>query len=99
MLDEVGFKAVVSAMSGGMIAADLNDSVSMSVIGELSNMVSGRSLIQAALAEVDVTPPQLIVGDNIQNVPTQAAGVKCFTLPFSLQPTGVLYLVLSFNAA
>lgn len=99
MLDEAGFKAVVSAMSGGMISADLSDPVSMSVIGELSNMVSGRSLIQAALAGVDVTPPQLIVGDNIQNVPTQAPGVKCFTLPFSLQPAGVLYLVLSFNAA
>ena len=99
MLDEAGFKAVVSAMSGGMIAANLDDPVSMSVIGELSNMVSGRSLIQAALAGVDVTPPQLIVGDKIQNVPAQTADVKCFTLPFSLQPAGVLYLVLSFNAA
>ena len=56
-------------------------------------------MIQVALAGVDVTPPQLIVGDNIQNVPTQAPGMKCFTLPFSLQPAGVLYLVLSFNAA
>ena len=46
-----------------------------------------------------MTPPQLIVGDKIQNVPAQTADVKCFTLPFSLQPVGVLYLVLSFNAA
>ena len=38
MLDEAGFKAVVSAMSGGMIAANLDDPVSMSVIGELSKL-------------------------------------------------------------
>ena len=71
----------------------------MSVIGELSNMVSGRALIQSSLPGLDVTPPQLIAGDNIQNVPNQAPGIKCFTLPFALQTAGTLYLVLSFNAA
>ena len=98
MLDIEGFKAVVTAMSGGMIVPDNKDSVAMSVVGELSNMVSGRALIQSSLADVDVTPPQLIAGDNIQNVPNQAPGIKCFTLPFSVQPQGTLYLVLSFNA-
>ena len=84
-------------MSGGMIAPNLEDSMSMSVVGELSNMVSGRALIQAALAGVDVTPPQLIVGDKIQNVPNEGPGMKSFTLPFAMQPSGVLYLVLSFE--
>jgi chemotaxis protein CheX len=98
MLDKEGFNAVVTAMSGGMIKPDTQDPVAMSVIGELSNMVSGRSLTQAALSGVDVTPPQLIAGEHIQNIPSQSPGIKCFTLPFMLQSAGTLYLVLSFNA-
>lgn len=99
MLDRDGFSSVITAMSGGMISPDNTDPVAMSVIGELSNMVSGRALIQSSLPGLDVTPPQLIAGDNIQNVPNQAPGIKCFTLPFALQTAGTLYLVLSFNAA
>ncbi|MDR3231543.1 MAG: chemotaxis protein CheX [Synergistaceae bacterium] len=97
MLDEAGFGAVITAMSGGMIKPNNADPVAMSVVGELSNMVSGRALIQAALPGVDVTPPQLLSGDNIRNVPNQAPGIKCFTLPFAVQPSGTLYLVLSFS--
>jgi chemotaxis protein CheX len=99
MLDRGGFNSVVTAMSGGMIAPNSQDPVAMSVVGELSNMVSGRSLTQAALPGVDVTPPQLISGENIQNVPNQSAGIKSFTLPFTVNPAGTLYLVLSFNAS
>ncbi|MDR2136652.1 MAG: chemotaxis protein CheX [Synergistaceae bacterium] len=97
MLDDEGFKAVVTTMSGGMIVPNKEDSVAMSVVGELSNMVSGRALIQAVLAGVDVTPPQLLVGSNILNVPNQSPEIRCFTLPFSIQPVGILYLVLSFG--
>ena len=99
MLDDSGFSAVVNAMSGGMIKPDISDSTAMSVVGELSNMVSGRALIQSALHGVDVTPPQVLGGNNIQNVHTQAPGIKSFTLPFAVQPAGILYLVLSFNAS
>ena len=98
MLDEDGFVSVVNAMSGGVIKPDNNDPTAMSVVGELSNMVSGRALIQSTLHGVDVTPPQLLAGTNIKNVPTQTPGVKCFTLPFNMQTAGTLYLVLSFNA-
>ena len=98
MLDENGFSNVVNAMSGGMIKPDKNDPTAMSVVGELSNMTSGRALIQSVLNGVDVTPPQLLSGTNITNVPNQAPGLKCFTLPFTMQPSGVLYLVLSFNS-
>ena len=98
MLDESGFSSVVNAMSCGMIKPDNNDPTAMSVVGELSNMVSGRSLIQSAMHGVDVTPPQLLAGNNIKNVPLQTPGIKCFTLPFLVQPAGTLYLVLSFNA-
>ena len=99
MLDMGGFSSVITAMSGGMITPSLDDAVSMSVVGELSNMVSGRALTLAALSGVDVTPPQLIVGENIKNVPHEGANMKSFTLPFSLQPAGTLSLVLSFENA
>jgi chemotaxis protein CheX len=99
MLDKEGFDDIVTAMSGGAIKPSTQDPVAMSVIGELSNMTSGRSLTQAALSGVDVTPPQLLAGNNIQNVPNESAGIKCFTLPFTLHPAGTLYLVLSFNIA
>ena len=98
MLDGDGFKSVITAMSRGMIVPDSKDPVAMSAIGELSNMTSGRALIESALTGIDVTPPQLLAGDNIQNVSNHNPDVKCFTLPFMLQPSGTLYLVLSFNA-
>ena len=98
MLDDSGFSAVVKAMTGGMIKPDNNDHMAMSVAGELSNMTSGRALIQSALNGVDITPPQLLSGSNIQTLSTPMPGSKCLTLPFAVQPSGTLYLVLSFNA-
>jgi chemotaxis protein CheX len=98
MLDENSFIAAIKAMSGGMIAPSVDDAMSMSVIGELSNMVSGRALIQSSIPGIDVTPPQLIAGDNIRNVPNQTPGIRCFTLPFTIQNSdSMLYLVLSFH--
>ena len=97
MLNKEGFENIISAMSGGMIAPVLGDDVSMSVIGELSNMIGGRALVQSALGTVDVTPPQLIIGENIKNVTNEDNGMRSFTLPFELQPAGGLYLVLSFK--
>ena len=97
MLDEPGFGAVVTAMSGGMIQPSLEDPVSMSVIGELTNMVSGRALIQSSLQGVDVTPPQIITGAGIRTIPTQSPGIRTFTLPFRVAQGGTLYLILSFH--
>ena len=97
MLDKNGFENIIQVMSGGMIPPVLGDDVSMSVIGELSNMIGGRALVQSALGTVDVTPPQLIIGENIRNVTKEDNGMRSFTLPFEIQPTGGLYLVLSFK--
>ena len=97
MLDDNGFNTVVNSMSGGLIKPDCNDSTAMSVVGELSNMTSGRALMQSAMNGVDVTPPQLLSGSNIKNIQTQTSGVKYFTLPFTVQPSGTLYLILSFK--
>lgn len=98
MFRKPSFNAVITAMSGGMITPSIDDPMSMSAVGELSNMVSGRALTQASIPGIDVTPPQLIAGDNIRNVPNQAPGIRCFTLPFTIKESGdTVYLVLSFH--
>jgi len=98
MLEKNSFDTVITAMTGGMVTPSIDDAMSMSVIGELSNMVSGRAITQSGITGVDVTPPQLIAGDNIRNVPNQTPGIRCFTLPFTTANGGfTLYLVLSFH--
>ena len=97
MLNKEAFENIIKTMSGGMIMPQLGDDVSMSVIGELSNMIGGRALVQSALGTVDFTPPQLIVGENIRNITKEDATMKSFTLPFVLEPSGNLFLVLSFK--
>ena len=98
MFDKDSFGAVITAMSGGEVTPCIDDAMSMSAVGELSNMVSGRALMHSAIPDIDVTPPQLIAGDNIRNVPNQDPGIRCFTLPFNiLNGEAALYLVLSFH--
>ena len=94
MVDEISFAAYVGAFTGGMVKPDLNDSMSMSVIGEMTNMVSGGALTLAEMPGLDITPPQLFSGDNIKLSPTVKASVKSFTLPFNVG-SGRIYLVLS----
>jgi len=94
MADEISFAAYVEAFTGGMVKPDPNDSMSMSVLGELTNMVSGRALTLAEMPGLDITPPQLFSGNNIKLSPTVKANVKSFTLPFDVG-SGRIYLVLS----
>ena len=94
MADEYSFGAYVEAFTGGMIKPDFDDSMSMSVLGEMTNMVSGRALILAEMPGLDITPPQLFSGNNIKLSPTVKANVKSFTLPFDVG-SGRVYLVLS----
>ncbi len=96
-MDNDGFNTIISMMSGGMIQPKIGDDVSMSVIGELSNMIGGRALVQSALGTVDVTPPQLVFGANIVSAMKEDPKMKSFTLPFNLVPSGGLSLVLSFE--
>lgn len=94
MADEPSFTAYVEALTGGMIKPDTNDSMSMSVLGEITNMISGRALILAEMPGLDITPPQLFSGNNIKLSPTVKANVKSFTLPFDVG-SGRIYLVVS----
>jgi chemotaxis protein CheX len=94
MADMASFEAYVGAFTGGIIKADPEDSMSMSVLGELTNMISGRALITANISGLDITPPQLLSGENIKPAPTVKSSVKSFTLPFVVSG-GKVFLILS----
>jgi chemotaxis protein CheX len=94
MADLASFETYVTAFTGGAVKADPDDSMSMSIMGELTNMISGRALIHANITGLDITPPQLFSGENIKLSPTVKSKVKSFTLPFSVGE-GKIYLVLS----
>ena len=94
MADEISFVAYVGAFTGGMVKPDPDDPMSMSVLGEMTNMVSGRALTLAEMPGLDITPPQLFSGTNIKLSPTVKAKVSSFTLPFDIG-SGRIYLVLS----
>jgi chemotaxis protein CheX len=94
MTDMAAFETYIAAFTGGMIKANPEDSMSMSVLGEMTNMVSGRALIFAEMPGLDITPPQLFSGENIKLSPTVKANVRSFTLPFDMGK-GRIYLVVS----
>jgi chemotaxis protein CheX len=70
--------------------------MSMSVLGELTNMISGQALIKANVPGLDITPPQLLSGENIKAIPPRKQDVKSFTLPFKVGD-GKLFLILSVH--
>ena len=96
MADMQAFEAYVSAFTGGMVKADVEDPMSMSVIGELTNMISGQALIKADVPGLDITPPQMLSGDNLKAIPPKKQEVKSFTLPFKVGG-GRVYLILSVH--
>ena len=96
MADMPSFEAYVTAFTGGMVKADPEDPMSMSVLGELTNMISGQALIKANIPGLDITPPQVLSGENIKAIPPKKSEVKSFTLPFKVG-TGKLFLILSVH--
>jgi chemotaxis protein CheX len=96
MTDINAFEAYVSAFTGGMVKADTEDPMSMSVLGELTNMISGQALIKANIPGLDITPPQMISGENIKAIPPKKSDVKSFTLPFRVSG-GKVFLILSVH--
>jgi chemotaxis protein CheX len=96
MVDMSAFEAYVSAFTGNMVEADVEDPMAMSVLGELTNMISGQALIKANISGLDITPPQMLSGDNIKAIPSKSAAVKSFTLPFKVGG-GRVYLILSVH--
>lgn len=66
-IDIEGAKKVASQMMGGMPVAEFDD-IAKSAVSELGNMVMGRVCTEFASQgiRVDITPPSLLTGDNIQ---------------------------------
>ncbi|MDR1136700.1 MAG: chemotaxis protein CheX [Synergistaceae bacterium] len=96
MVDLQAFETYVSAFTGGMIKANTDDPMSMSVLGELTNMISGQALIKANIPGLDITPPQMLSGENIKAIPPKRTEVKSFTLPFKVNG-GKVFLILSVH--
>jgi chemotaxis protein CheX len=96
MADMSAFAAYVTAFTGGMVKADTDDPMAMSVLGELTNMISGQALIKANVPGLDITPPQVLSGENIKAIPPKKQDVKSLTLPFKVGG-GKLYLILSVH--
>jgi chemotaxis protein CheX len=44
----------------------------------------------------DITPPQMLSGDNIKAIPPKKTDIKSFTLPFKVG-SGKVYLILSVH--
>lgn len=96
MVDMKAFETYVSAFTGGMIKANTDDPMSMSVLGELTNMISGQALIKANISGLDITPPQMLSGENIKAISPHKTDIKSFTLPFRVNG-GKVFLILSVH--
>jgi chemotaxis protein CheX len=64
--DEVMAMSIVSKMMGGMEITEL-DAIGKSALSELGNMILGNSatLLFNAGIKVDITPPTLMIGNNL----------------------------------
>ncbi|MDR1481255.1 MAG: chemotaxis protein CheX [Synergistaceae bacterium] len=93
MSDLPSFEAYVESFTCGTVKPSLDDPMSMSVLGEVTNMISGQALIKANIPDIRITPPQVLSGNNIKTMPAKA-DVKSLTLPFKIRD-GRLYLILS----
>lgn len=66
-IDETTAMKIASNMMGGM-AVESFDEIAKSAVSELGNMVMGR--VCTAISEqgllIDITPPSLLTGDNLQ---------------------------------
>jgi len=82
---------IAGAMMGGF---ELNalDEMSRSAIAELANMISGNACVQLSNSgmSVDITPPQVQVGDTL----IQPVQELAYAVPLELQEMGILEIKL-----
>ncbi|MFA0815171.1 MAG: chemotaxis protein CheX [Anaerofustis sp.] len=88
---------IAKALMGGMeIEEGLNDLVT-SAISELGNMISGNACIgiSSMNLEVDITPPTVIIGDQI-SFSTQG---NIYSIPIELENLGAVHFDLAIKTA
>ncbi|MCF7935952.1 MAG: chemotaxis protein CheX [Synergistales bacterium] len=101
-MNQQAFSTYVEKLSQGMIAPDIDDDMAMSVIGEIGNMVSGKSVVtlsQLGFEGLDLTPPQLFKGKNIKTLRMPEESGYTFTLPFYINEDreSIVFQVLLFR--
>lgn len=69
-------KQVASALMGGFPVVEL-DEMSKSAVSELGNMILGNSATNFSQmgVKIDITPPSLVIGDNITITPAAAQAI------------------------
>ncbi len=101
LTDHGTFKETITTMSGGMIKdPKTDDSLAMSALGELANMICGTALKEFGKfhpVRIDITPPQLFAGDNLRSVPSDLQGIKYFTILLQGEKGHTIYVVLGFQ--
>lgn len=96
ILAKDGFDRYVSALTGGMIPPDLENEIALSCIGEMLNMVSGRTALEMSQCgySMDITPPQTFWGDKIKQV--ESGETAHIILPYSFGGSSCgLHLVIN----
>lgn len=86
---------IASIMMGGMPVLSL-DEIAKSAIAELSNMILGNAgiLLSKININIDVTPPAILTGDNIQ-LSIHKSVIIC--VPFFFENDGSIELNISYN--
>ena len=102
LINKKAFDYIIKAMSGGMIPnPSIDDPLSMSALGELTNMICGSALQELGKSyskHVDITPPQMFAGENLKSIPSESEDMKYYTIPLLGEAEGAkLYLVLGFR--
>jgi chemotaxis protein CheX len=73
---------IASAMMGGMPVPEL-DEIAKSAVSELCNMILGNaaSIFSRNNIEIDITPPTMLTGENIELSPSKSV-IVCIPLEF-----------------
>lgn len=82
---------IASAMMGGFELSGF-DEMSQSAVAELANMISGNACSQIASSgvQIDITPPQVQIGEQI----VQPVQELAYAVPLELQELGILEIKL-----
>jgi chemotaxis protein CheX len=80
-------KKIASAMMGGMSVPELNE-ISKSAVSEMGNMIMGNAstVFSNRNINIDITPPSLLMGENIE-MSNKAASI---VVPLELEGFGTI---------
>ena len=94
-LSKLSALSIASDMMGGMEIIELND-ISKSAISELANMIMGNAatLLSSKNIGVDITPPSLLVGENLT---ITTSNVQTVCVPLELKNENLIEIDISIE--